>query len=83
MIDDAARVRVIRAILGITMREFAKRVGVRPMSISDWEKGRSRPQSQFRDRMALIAQEHKIGFTPSGMPIPFADVVIFKESQNA
>lgn len=83
MIDDAARVRVIRAILGITMREFARRVGVRPVSVADWERGRSRPQSQFRDRMAVLVQENGLAFLPSGMPVPAKDCLALKETTNA
>jgi len=81
-IDDAVRIRVIRAILGMSSKTFAARVGVSAGALTAWERGRATPQVLNRQELAKICQEHKIAFAPSGFPLPASDVLIFKEKTN-
>lgn len=83
MIDDAVRIRVIRAILGITSKSFASRVGVGPLTITAWERGRYAPKAEHRRELAKICAEAKIASLPSGMPVPAIDCLLFKEKENA
>jgi DNA-binding transcriptional regulator YiaG len=82
MVDDAVRIRVIRAILGVTSKEFASRVGVSKGVITGWEKGRYSPQRKSRVELMKICQEHKIAFLPSGYPIPLEDMFPTQETTN-
>jgi len=75
MVDDARRIRVIRALLGLTSREFASRVGVTPGVITGWEKGRFTPQRKSRIALAEMCQKAQIMFLPSGMPVPAEDLM--------
>lgn len=54
VIDEAfgARLQRLRAKVGLSQAEVAKRIGVSAPSISSWEKGRARPK---RGRMAKLA----------------------------
>jgi transcriptional regulator with XRE-family HTH domain len=79
VIDDAQRIRVIRALLGISGKELAKRVGVSQGVITSWEKGRNTPQRASRVELAKLCQEHKICFLPSGMPVPAEDIMSKQE----
>jgi len=48
--------------LGLTQEQFAKRVGVRQATVSDWERGRSRPSRMAQiilDRLAWAARVTK------------------------
>lgn len=84
-IDDAVRIRVIRAITGMDSKTFAAHVGISPTSMTSWEKGRSSPQGASKIALAKLCQENGIGFTPSGFPFPMADCMMFQpeEKQNA
>lgn len=84
ILDDAVRIRVIRALIGMSSKEFATRLGVCAGTLTAWERSRSSPQGTKRQALAELCQEHKIGFTPSGFPFPIADCMIMKpqESQN-
>jgi DNA-binding transcriptional regulator YiaG len=81
-IDDAVRVRVIRAILGMSSRAFAARIGVSAGTLTAWERSRATPQVLNRNELAKLCQEHHIAFAPSGFPLPASDVLIFKEPHN-
>ena len=82
-IDDGARVRVIRAILGITQIEMGKIIGVSKLTISSWERGINTPRGNVRAKLAALCQQHRISFLPSGMPVPFDDCLQFKEKDHA
>lgn len=83
-LNDAVRIRVIRAILGVGSSEFAAMLGVSVGSLTSWEKGRCVPKSTGRASIARLCKDHNIGFLPSGMPAPFPDCVMFKkETQGA
>jgi transcriptional regulator with XRE-family HTH domain len=82
VIDDAIRIRVIRALLGISGKELARRVGVTQGVVTGWEKGRSAPRTQSRTALAKICQEHKIMFLPSGFPVPAEDYMPVPAQEN-
>lgn len=82
-INDAQRIRVIRALLGMGSAEFANVLGISVGALTNWEKGRCEPQSDNRKRISEICHEHKISFLPSGMPVPYPDAFLFKEKTNA
>jgi transcriptional regulator with XRE-family HTH domain len=80
LFDDAARIRIIRALLGVNMRQFAEMVDVTPATVANWEKGRTFPQADKRLWLASKYRELGIGFLPSGMPVPAADLPIFSRA---
>jgi DNA-binding XRE family transcriptional regulator len=86
ILDEATRIRVVRALIGMSSKQFATRLGICAGTCTAWEKGRSTPQGTKRHALAELCQEHGIAFSPSGMPFPIADCMIFKtpqENQNA
>lgn len=82
-LNDAMRVRVIRAILGLNSKAFASRLGVSAITVTAWERGRWVPGAESREELARLCQEHKLAFLPSGMPVPAVDTLIFKETLDA
>ena len=82
-LSDAMRVRVIRALLGMTSKQFAQKIGVSATTLTSWEKGRNTPQAHIRPRISDLCQEHGIAALPSGMPVPASDVLMFKEAKSA
>lgn len=84
-IDDAMRIRLIRALLGMNSRTFAALLDIEPNTLTHWEKGVTTPNRTKRDILWTLCQEHGIAFSPSGYPFPLADCMIFttpKENQN-
>lgn len=81
MIDDSTRVRVIMALLGITSKELAERIGVTQNAVTGWSKGRFSPRQRSRTALAEICYQERILFLPSGMPI-FADDFVPKQESN-
>lgn len=82
-IDDAVRIRVIRAIIGMKSKDMAKRIGVTACTITFWERGTATPRGKHRRELENICREHRITFLPSGFPVPFDDCLQFKESKDA
>lgn len=82
LIDDATRVRVIRALVGMTSAAFAKYLGVGVGSVTDWEHGRSSPRSAHARHMLALCHERGIAFLPCGMPVPYHATLTIKESIN-
>lgn len=80
MISDAVRIRVIRAIIGMTSESFAESVGASVNSVTNWEKGRTHPQQVHRVRLGMLCQKYRLCFLPSGMPVPMDDVIQFKKN---
>ena len=70
IVTDAMRVRVIRAILGVTSREFCRMAGISAETLTSWEKGRAEPQRRKRVILAAICHQNSIAFLPNGMPVP-------------
>jgi DNA-binding transcriptional regulator YiaG len=80
-VDDAMRVRVIRALLGLDSKSFASRLGVSAGTLTAWEKSRATPQLGKRETLAKLCQESGIAFLPSGMPVPAVDCLVFKKEE--
>lgn len=85
IIDDALRIRLIRAMLGMSSAALARTLNVCAGTMTAWEKGRSCPQGENKRLLAQLCQEQGIAFSPSGYPFPAADCVVFKpkEQDNA
>ena len=79
MINDATRIRVIRALIGISSKELAARLEVTQGVITGWEKGRSSPRQKSRSRLEQLCEEHNIMFLPNGYPV-LADEFLPKEA---
>jgi DNA-binding transcriptional regulator YiaG len=79
-ITEATRIRVIRALLGVSSRELAARIGITPNSLTSWEHGKSTPQREKRKALAAICQENGIAFLVSGCPVPMGDVMMTREN---
>jgi predicted transcriptional regulator len=80
MIDDATRIRVIMALLGITSKGLAERIGVTQGVVTGWTKGRFAPQRKNRAAIEKICAESKIMFL-RGMPVP-EDLMSVQENEN-
>ncbi len=80
-VNSSAQIRVIRAWLGMSSRDFSARLGVCPASLTNWERGRATPGPEKRQVLAELCQEHGLGFLPSGMPVPFAECFTFKPGE--
>ncbi|PGT66179.1 helix-turn-helix domain-containing protein [Bacillus thuringiensis] len=46
---NASRIRLIRKILGMTQKEFAKQFGVQPLAVTRWENAKQIP-NEYRMR---------------------------------
>ena len=57
---DAARVKALRAFLGMTQQMFANELGIRQQTVSEWEKGIYRPRGATVTLLNLIAE--RVGF---------------------
>ena len=70
MIDEPTRIRVIKAILGMDSKAFAKAVGVAQNTVTVWESGRSVPNASSRFVIAELCKSRGIVFRKDGMPLP-------------
>lgn len=57
---DAARIRRLRLQLGDSQQAFADRLGTRQQTVSEWERGASRPRRMARRLLRLLAEEHGV-----------------------
>jgi DNA-binding transcriptional regulator YiaG len=55
---DAARVRRLRDAIGDSQQAFAERLGTRQQTVSEWERGSSRPRRMARRLLQMVAEEH-------------------------
>jgi DNA-binding transcriptional regulator YiaG len=69
VIEEQVRIRVIRAIIGWDMKKIAARLDVNPNTVTNWERGRSVPNSSNRRVLAEICHENGIGFRADGYPV--------------
>jgi DNA-binding transcriptional regulator YiaG len=53
---DSARVKALRAFLGMTQQTFANELGIRQQTVSEWEKGIYRPRGATVTLLNLIAE---------------------------
>ena len=67
--DPSVQIRVIRAILGMTSKAFAKVVGVAQNTVTGWESGRSVPNASSRFVIAELCKSRGIVFRKD-MPLP-------------
>lgn len=82
LIDDATRIRVIRALVGMTTAQFAQRLAVRPDAVTQWEHGRLSPRTANQQRLRELCCERGIAILPCGMPVPYYAVLTLKEHTN-
>ena len=54
---SAARVRALRRSLGDTQAAFAERLGTSQQTVSEWERGASRPRRMARRLLSLVAEQ--------------------------
>jgi putative transcriptional regulator len=52
-------IEAIRANLGLSQIEFARRYGLSPRSLQDWEQGKSKPDSAVRAYLTVIERNHE------------------------
>ena len=69
MVDEAMRVRVIRAIVGISKSDLAARCDVVYQTVSNWETGRSVPNSTSRRVLSELCAKNNIAIRPDGFPV--------------
>lgn len=70
MIEDATRIRVIKAILHMDSKAFATAIGVAQNTVTGWESGRSVPNQESRLAIAGLCMDRGIEFRADGMPLP-------------
>lgn len=78
-VNDATRIRVIRAFLGMNSQSFSARLGINSQTLTNWERGRSTPGPVKREELAKLCEDNGIAFSPSGYPFPVTDCVVFKQ----
>lgn len=70
VIDEPTRIRVIKAILGMDSKAFAKAVGVAQNTVTTWESGRP-PSHESRKAIKTLCDDFGIVFRrKDGMPVP-------------
>lgn len=55
---DGPRIRRLRASLGDSQEAFAARLGTRQQTVSEWERGASRPRRMAERLLGMLAEEH-------------------------
>jgi DNA-binding transcriptional regulator YiaG len=54
---DAGRVRALRSRLGLSQAQFARELGVRQQTISEWETGQYRPRGASVRLLGIVAEQ--------------------------
>jgi DNA-binding transcriptional regulator YiaG len=54
---DSRRIQALRRHLGLTQREFSRRLGTRQQTISEWETGMYQPRGASATLLSLIAEQ--------------------------
>lgn len=54
---DNVRIARLRARLGLSQAAFARRLGVRQQTVSEWETGRYAPRGASARLLSLLAEE--------------------------
>lgn len=54
---DAEGVRALRTELGDSQQEFAERLGTRQQTVSEWERGTSKPARMAQRLLTLVAEQ--------------------------
>lgn len=55
--DTAEAIVALRRALGLGQAAFARRLGVRQQTVSEWETGRYRPRGASLRMLSLLAEE--------------------------
>lgn len=68
---DGARVRRLRRALGLSQQAFARELGVRQQTVSDWETGAYRPRGASARVLSLVAERAGLAYEvgPAGEPL--------------
>ena len=53
---DAGQIAAVRAALGISQAEFARALGVRQQTVSEWETGRYAPRGASAKMLGVLAE---------------------------
>lgn len=53
----APRILALRAALGLSQAEFARALGVRQQTVSEWETGRYAPRGASAKMLGILAEE--------------------------
>ena len=61
---DPAKVRALRLHIGLSQQSFAKKLGVRQQTVSDWEKGSYRPRGASLTLLNMIAEQTGFKYDP-------------------
>jgi DNA-binding transcriptional regulator YiaG len=61
------RVRALRERLGDSQQAFAERLGTRQQTVSEWERGASRPRRMAQRLLTMLAEE-AAGYTTEPQP---------------
>ena len=56
-VPPAVDVRAVRRRIGLSQAAFARRFGINPRTVQDWEQGRYRPDPMTRALLTIIARE--------------------------
>ena len=56
-VPDFVDVKVIREKSGLTQAEFARRYGISPRSLQEWEQGRRQPEGAVRAYLLVIDRD--------------------------
>ncbi len=62
---DAARVRRLREELALSQQAFARELGVRQQTVSDWETGLYRPRGASVRVLSLVAERTGFSYGPA------------------
>ena len=54
---DASQVLALRAALGLSQAGFARALGVRQQTVSEWETGRYAPRGASAKMLGILAEE--------------------------
>lgn len=59
-VPPAVDVSAIRRSAGLSQTEFARRIGVSPATLRNWEQGRRAPEGPARVLLAMLARNPRI-----------------------
>jgi putative transcriptional regulator len=60
---DAKQIKELRASLGLTQEQFARKVGVAYFTVVRWECNMNNPSHLAQEKLELIRKEHNNGKT--------------------
>ena len=62
---DPGRVRSLRQLLGVSQAAFARELGVRQQTVSEWETGQYRPRGASARLLGLVAERAGFRYDPA------------------